>query len=990
MNKRSFLFLLLLIGITLSATGQKHTLSGKVVSARDYRPVEFSTVFLPQSELWAVTNDKGEFVIRQVPEGKTIIEVQCLGYVKNRIEINVRRDSPVLQIILAEDNLKLDEVEVVAQKQTDGLSTSYTIDRNALDHAQILNLANVSGLLPGGKVTNGTLINDPRLALRSESLEKGNPSFGTAVEIDGVRLQNNAEMGETLGASMRGIGSAHIESVEVITGIPSVEYGDLSNGMVKVNTRKGKTPFIVDLAAHPHTKQVAVSKGFALGSRSGVLNAGFEHTRSIDDLVSPYTAYARNAFHINYSHTLLRKSAPLSLTVGLAGNLGGYNSESDPDLFLGTYAKVRDHSFRGSLKADWLLNKSWITHVELNASFSYADKASEVRSRKSSASAQPYIHTAEEGYAIATEYDSANPYAPIILGPTGYWYELAFVDSKPMSYAVKLKAGWARRFGEINHRLLVGGEWTGSGNEGRGAYYDDMRHTPTWRPYRYDEQPYVNHVAGYAEEKLTIPTTSRSTLELMAGLRGEATVIARSDYGTPTGFSPRFNARYHFWKRADGAVSSLSVYGGWGKAVKFPSSQVLYPLPSYADLPAFTPGSTSDGKAFYAYYTYPVKPQYNANLKWQYTRQMEFGVEATVKGTKISLSAFHHKTYRPYMRVLSYVPFTYKLTQQKDLEQSTIPFARQTYTVDSQTGVVTVHDTDGALASEQLTYTDREVFRAVSTYVNASPVVRSGLEWVIDFAKIPALRTSFRIDGNYYHYHGTDETLIAWSPGSAQMMADGRPYRYVGYYGGSNAYSTSYAATASVGNGSLSDRINTNLTVKTHIPKLRLIFSLRLESTFYNYDRPLSEYAGGTQSVVLESRNDYFGVPYTKNVRDKYIATYPVYYSTLDEPGTKIPFYEKLVWAKDNDVALYNELVKLVQKTNYGYTFNPERISSYFSANFSVTKEIGDFASLSFYANNFFNHMGRVKSSRTGLETSLYGSGYIPSFYYGLSLRLKI
>ena len=83
-------------------------------------------------------------------------------------------------------------------------------------------------------------------------------------------------------------------------------------------------------------------------------------------------------------------------------------------------------------------------------------------------------------------------------------------------------------------------------------------------------------------------------------------------------------------------------------------------------------------------------------------------------------------------------------------------------------------------------------------------------------------------------------------------------------------------------------------------------------------------------------------------------------------------------------------MAKLVVRTNYAYLMNPNNLSSYYSANLSVTKEIGDHVSVSFYANNFLNNMGKVKSSQTGIESSLFGSGYIPSFYYGLSLRIKI
>ena len=120
------------------------------------------------------------------------------------------------------------------------------------------------------------------------------------------------------------------------------------------------------------------------------------------------------------------------------------------------------------------------------------------------------------------------------------------------------------------------------------------------------------------------------------------------------------------------------------------------------------------------------------------------------------------------------------------------------------------------------------------------------------------------------------------------------------------------------------------------------------------------------------------------------MALYPEYYSTWDNPDERIPFAEKFLWAKDNDPTLYNDLTKLVVRTNYPYMMNANRISGYYSANLSITKEIGDHVSVSFYANNFLNNMNTVHSTQTDLETSLFGSSYIPSYYYGLSLRLKL
>ena len=123
---------------------------------------------------------------------------------------------------------------------------------------------------------------------------------------------------------------------------------------------------------------------------------------------------------------------------------------------------------------------------------------------------------------------------------------------------------------------------------------------------------------------------------------------------------------------------------------------------------------------------------------------------------------------------------------------------------------------------------------------------------------------------------------------------------------------------------------------------------------------------------------------------DVYVGVYPLYYSTWNDPDTKIPFAERFAWAKEYDTDLYNELAKLVVKTNSNYYFNPNKISAYFSANISITKEIGNFASISFYANNFFNNMSLIKMSNNNAKYTLYDNSYIPKFYYGLSVRLKL
>ena len=83
------------------------------------------------------------------------------------------------------------------------------------------------------------------------------------------------------GVDTRNITVADIESVEVITGVPSAEYGDLNSGMVKIHTRKGKTPWNILLSINPRTEQASFAKGLDLGNNKGVININGEWTLSL-------------------------------------------------------------------------------------------------------------------------------------------------------------------------------------------------------------------------------------------------------------------------------------------------------------------------------------------------------------------------------------------------------------------------------------------------------------------------------------------------------------------------------------------------------------------------------------------------------------------------------------------------------------------------------------------------------------------------------------
>jgi len=968
---------------TAIAIDGRFKVSGRVIDESTLQPLPYAIVKVSNLDLWATTDANGTFAIENIPQGPTSIEVRTLGYVTRTVQFNINRNTDLKNIRLKEENLSIPGVEVTARKKSTIGTTTYSIDRNTLDHSQALSLNDIMALLPGGQTVNSTLTDDSRMALRSASGERGNAAFGTAIEVDGMRLNNNASMSETQSASTRNISTSNIESIEVIAGIPGVEYGDISNGVVKVNTRRGHTPWIMEASMNPYTRQVALSKGMALAHNAGTLNFSLEHARSFTDIASPHTAYSRNIMSVTYNKVFRMKGSSLNLTTSLTGNIGGYNSEADPDAFRDTYQRQRDNQLRANLQIDWLCNskRSGVFNVALQAAFSTADRRSESYTNTSSSSTQAYLHTMTNGYAIAKDYADGMGTGDIILGPTGYWYVRSFNDQKPLTMQLKLKGEWTRRILGAVNKLTVGTELNSTRNNGQGTYYDNMRLAPTWRPYDYSLLPTMHSLAMYIEERLTI-----GRLMLVGGLRDDITMISGSDYGTAASLSPRLNARYNIIK---GKNASLTLHAGYGKSVKLPSFQVLYPADTYTDRLVFTPGSTADGKAYYAYYTDVQRALYTSNLKWQHSNQVEAGLDATVGKARLSVSAFWSRTYNPYQTLNVYTPFAYNQTSQSALEGCGIAAADRIYDVNPTTGVVSVTSaTDGRTVT--LPYSTRRTYTANRQYVNGSPVTRYGLEWVAEMPIISNRHTlglSLRIDGKYYHYRGIDNTLIAGSPNGIGDQAESSNVQpLIGYYVGSNVTSASTASTPTVSNGMLDKGCSLNTTLTARIPRLRLIMTMRLEATLLNYRRNLSD---NRTTIALNEAGDVTGTKYTGQT-DHYVAVYPEYYSTWDNPSERIPFAEALLAAKDNNPTLYRQLSNLIVRSNTAYYFNPQDVSAYCSANFSVTKEIGKWVSLSFYANNFFNNLASVRNAQTGLKTSLFDSGYVPKFYYGASVRVKL
>lgn len=934
-------FIMLFAAMFSSAAQQRsqlYDISGKIIDEKSGEPVIGVAVNVEDTGIWASSDDSGNFVLNDIKPGTYSVQFSCLGYVDKALTFTVRKDIPNLTIKLSQNTLALNSVVVTAEREKEGLNTSLKFGSNALNHLQMSNITDISSLLPGGKTVNPDLTADNVVSLRSGGLAAGNAAFGTALEVDGVRIGNNASFGSMSGMGTRNISTENVQSIEVITGVPSAEYGDLNSGMVRINTRKGRTPLNVTFAVNPRTYQAAVSKGIDLQKNRGVLNLSGEWTRATQKLSSPYTSYSRRGMSASYSNTFRNV---LRFEAGVTGNIGGMNTKNDPDAYTGTWSKVRDNVFRANTSLTWLLRKSWITNLKFDASVNYNDNRSQDHQYGSSASMLPAVHSELAGYYLADRL------------PLSYFSD-KIVDSRELDYAASLKYEWFRKTGKRISKLKAGVQWKANGNVGDGEYYADPSLAANgYRPRPYSQYPFMHNVAAYVEEDYTFPI-GKTSLQISAGLRLENLFVKDTDYKNVSSLSPRFNAK---WKLSD----NVAIRGGWGVSEKLPSFYILYPIQKYRDIQTF--GFSHGDASSYVYYTQPYKMLYNENLKWQKNYNAEFGVEAYFLRTSVSLVGFFNKTVDPYTFQNVYTPFTYNIMMLPS--GYAVPDSPQ-ISVDSQTGQVYMRGGNEDFWTPMETRVSDRTFFESQMPGNGDDIYRTGAELIVDFPEIAPVRTKFRLDANYAYSRYVDNTLnYFYRTGWSHTSLKDRSYQYVGIYANGGASGTA--------NGKESHTVDANLTAITHIPEARIVITCRLEMSLLNRFRNLSRYRGGeyAYNVNADGIESIGGSIYGQK---SYTAIRPVKY--MDENGEVHDFTDA--------EAANPEFSNLIIKSGNAYTFAQDGYGAYFSANLSVTKEIGDHVSISFFANNFTNSRMFVTSKATGVSAI-----FTPAFYYGLTCRLK-
>lgn len=247
--------------------------------------VMMASCYLHPLEAYTVTNIDGKATFSKIPNGRYTLEVRYVGYEKYQMVVDVTRDLD-FKISITPTSLALKEVVVTAQQKASGASTTSIIGRQAIDHLQASSLGDIMQLLPGKQMGNLDLTQQSNLQLRT-LVNNNTSAFGSSIVVDGMPLSNNATMtaggfssAAFVGTDLRQISADNIDNVEVVRGIPSAEYGDLTSGLVIVHSKVGLTPWQFRAKVNPALQNYSLGKGFRL-AQAGIMNFQFRLCQSV-------------------------------------------------------------------------------------------------------------------------------------------------------------------------------------------------------------------------------------------------------------------------------------------------------------------------------------------------------------------------------------------------------------------------------------------------------------------------------------------------------------------------------------------------------------------------------------------------------------------------------------------------------------------------------------------------------------------------------------
>jgi len=502
-----------------------------------------------------------------------------------RITVDMVPGDPAQQLFFG-----LGGINVVGTKELlpEELTTTHQISSAEIEHNLSTNLGDVLTLVPGVERTEPPgLARKTQVAFRGSGFvggveEQTAAIFGAKVILDGITISNNTnlQVGTSYGPvkntagsgiDLRTIPADNIERVEVITGVPSAEYGDLTTGLVKVVTKKEKQPHRLKIKSNPDTKEGNLSGGWMPKNIGVSYNLNYAYSER--DIRRADDNYSRYSGQFTARLNFLQNRAALSNRFYYTGVLDETNLNPDDPLSNEQYN--RDKTYMYALTFD--VKKSPRVNYFLSGSVRYTNRDSFAQ-RLTGADTRVLTDATDPGTNEGF-FDAG-----------GYIYQ---VWTKGEEWNGQARANLRLNFDMVGlgHKLLVGSEYTYDSNVGEGRVFDPF-HPPGGstgqRPLPFDASPAMNAANVYLEDEIS-GILFKTPWIANLGLRYEMYRPYKFNFSDLTGANslvesrngtfanPRLRLRVDF-------TQDTRVRVGWGRSSKMPSMTNIYRGPEYIDI----------------------------------------------------------------------------------------------------------------------------------------------------------------------------------------------------------------------------------------------------------------------------------------------------------------------------------------------------------------------------------------------------------------------
>lgn len=805
------------------------------------------------------------------------------------------------------DTLMTDSIReiVVTAKELRHASSASLIGREAMKHLQPSSFSDLLELLPGGHSKDPEMGRFNAISLReaagiTQSADYSTSSLGTSFIVDGVPLMSGGTMQSTPDASqaerapvgkgvdMRSLSTDDIEQIEIVRGIASVEYGELTSGVVNIKRKRGVSRLEARFKADTQSSLFYLGKGFALSDK-WTLNAGVSWLDSKVDPRNDRENFKRINASVRSDKRWGSPSADISWNSSVNYIATFEHDDADPDLTVNnTVDSYRsDNHF-----------VSWNNNLTLRLPASRVIKGINFVSGISYGSEQ----------LVQQKHVASSRIMPLPISTTAGSNDVGYlpmlyladykVDGRPLEIFTKGTLRMLFTANSITSQLKVGLEWKMNKNYGDGPVYDlhrPLNPANNSRPRKFSVVPAIHQQSGFleSENKLYL---GRQQFTLTVGVRETSLLNLDSRYYLHNHIclDPRANLVWNPSNSfAGGYPISWELAVGAGYHTKMPVAAYLYPEPLYTDIEQLNYYHNEERFRVMNVMTY-VEDMTNYSLRAARNLKWEVRGDVSYRGNRLSVTYFRERMndgFRNSGFVHLYNSMSYDASGYDPYSTGTAP------------------------AIEDLPFS-KECYMAVRNKItNGSRTLKEGVEYSFQSLRLSKIHTRLTVTGAWFRTTHSNSQALWYKP---SVIVNNRELQYVGLYNDTD--------------GSRYESLNTNFLLDTDLPRLNLNFSIGVQNLWFTSRQTL--YREGVPVKYMTSDGSIH--PYNaEELSDPYLSQLIRVFSPASFDKMKVPSSTtinfkatKSFWKERISLAVYVNRLLTIEPDYQRYGVTIRRYSS--------------------------------------------------------------